>query len=130
MTNQTQFFTEEEVLASVVDILNDGFRGSVFKLTESEIAPSTYLSNPELAENALKEYGIFKALKQVKEYEEEFLGSVETDLTNPEKVANMLYFSIAQPLIYSVVNDAIGSLKILSDADANAVVEFIKNKLN
>ena len=129
MTNQTQFFTEEEVLAAVVDTLEDGFKGDALKLATSEIATlDTYIAGQGSAENVLKEYGIFKALKRVKEYEEECFGFVKTDLTNPEEVASMLYLAIAQPLIHSVVSDAIGSLNILSDADANAVIEFIKNK--
>ena len=131
MTNQTQFFTEEEVLAAVVDTLENGFKGDAFELATSEVATlDSYIVGKESAENALKDFGIFKALKQVKEYEEENFGSVQTDLTNPEDLASMLYLAIAQPLIYSVLTEAIGTLNISTDEEAKSVIEFIKNKSN
>lgn len=44
------------------------------------------------AKEFLNRYGTFDAIARVKDYESEHLGQVYTDLSDPEKVANMLAY--------------------------------------
>ena len=44
----------------------------------------------------LEEYGIFKAIEKVKEYEEFNFGKVTTDLSDPFKLLNMLVYILGE----------------------------------
>lgn len=53
----------------------------------------------------LEEYGIFDAIRKVQEYEKLQFGETITDIADPEKLANMLFYIIGQELIDSSVCD-------------------------
>lgn len=48
------------------------------------------------AKQWLEEYGVFKAIGLVKAYEEMNFGEILTDLSNPEKLANMTAFILGE----------------------------------
>lgn len=51
------------------------------------------------AKQFLEEYGVFEAIGKVTEYEKDNFGEISTDLTSPEKVANMLAYVIGEELL-------------------------------
>lgn len=44
------------------------------------------------AEEFLKQYGIFNAIEEIKQYEQDNFGEVNTDFSDSEKVANMFAY--------------------------------------
>lgn len=53
------------------------------------------------AEQFLNKYGAFKAIGEVQQYEKDNFGEVATDLSSPEKVANMLAYIVGGELLNS-----------------------------
>lgn len=52
------------------------------------------------AEEWLREnYGVFKAIDNIKEYEQDNFGEVTTDLSEPERVVNMLVYIIGEEVL-------------------------------
>jgi hypothetical protein len=49
--------------------------------------------------SALKEYDVFEAIELVQTYEKDMFGEVNTDLSNPENLINMLYYIIGDEVI-------------------------------
>lgn len=52
------------------------------------------------AKEFLKAYDAFEAIEKVQEYEKDHFGEVTTDLSNPEKLVNMLAYVIGEELLY------------------------------
>ena len=46
-----------------------------------------------------KSYGIFEAVEKIREYEQSNFGEVNTDLSSPENVANMLAYILGEELL-------------------------------
>ena len=55
------------------------------------------------AKEALENYDVFDAIEFVKEYETENFGVVNTDLSNPCKIANMLLYILGETLIWDTI---------------------------
>ena len=55
----------------------------------------------------VKHIGVFNAIGEIKEYEESNFGEVNTDLSEPEKVVNML--------VYIAGEEILSNIKALSD---------------
>lgn len=55
-------------------------------------------------EKDLEEYGIFKAIGEIQEWEEANFGGVMTDLGNASAVANMLYYIKGYEFLYEKLN--------------------------
>lgn len=51
-----------------------------------------YIIGTFKAKEALNEYGAYDAIGEIVEYEKDNFGEVLTDVSEPEKVANMLYY--------------------------------------
>jgi len=51
------------------------------------------------AEQELNKYGVFDAIGKIQEYEQDNFGQVITDLTDPEKVLNMLAYIIGEEML-------------------------------
>lgn len=64
-----------------------------------------YIIGTYKAEQALEEYGTFEAIHEVKDYEEENFGEVNTDLSDPEEVANMLAYILGEQLIEEIADE-------------------------
>lgn len=47
----------------------------------------------------LEKYGVFKAIEEIKTYEQDNFGAVNTDFSDPEKVANMISYIIGEELL-------------------------------
>ena len=51
-----------------------------------------YIEGRKEAEKALDQYGVFDAIGEVQQYEQDSFGEIYTNLSNPKAVANMLYY--------------------------------------
>lgn len=91
----TEYFTDDEIKETLLDNL-DGYKGiedyyfdNVF---DDLFNTDYYIIGYKEAEEALQEYGVFKALDEVQEFDVDNFGEWDTDYTDPEKVANMLEY--------------------------------------
>ena len=51
----------------------------------------------------MEEYGIWDAIGKVKTYEEDNFGKIYTDLSDPVKVINMLYYIIGEEVLWEML---------------------------
>lgn len=101
MTATKKYFTREEAINDIIECLEGGYVGYYCDLHDEVFNTGYYIIGTYEAKEALKQYDVFKAIEKVKDYEELNLGEVTTDISDPEKLANMLYYIIG----YDVISD-------------------------
>ena len=104
----TEYFTDDEIRETLLNNL-DGYKGIedyTFEDVFNDLFNSDYyIIGYREAEDALKEYGVFKALEEVQEFDVENFGHWDTDYTDPEKVANILEYIHANEYMQDVLVD-------------------------
>ena len=93
-----QYFTKQEAKDMILDTLRDNPNIDPEQIFENTFNQDYYIIGTKEAEDALynSKWGVFGAIAAITDYENEELGSVNTDLTNPEKIANMLEYMVGQ----------------------------------
>lgn len=128
-------FTKFEILGAIYDYIKElketgtNHIECVNDLFDDIFNSDYYVVGTYKAEKLLNNYadGAFDAINTVKEYEENMLGEVNTDLSDPEKVANMLYYILGEQVFFEVIKgDELGSLD--SD-DINEILDDLKEEL-
>ena len=95
-------FSKKEIIEDILEYLEntDGVYGC--DLHSEVFNTDYYIIGTAKAKEALESYGVFDALNKVQTYEAYEFGEVTTDLTNPEKLANMLYYIESEEYLYSL----------------------------
>ena len=104
MYNSKEKAMREEARAAIIEALRDGYSGYYCDLHNEVFNTDYYIIGTYQAEEALKEYGVFKAIEKVQTYEKENFGEVYTDLSNPEKLINMLFYIIGEEVLYEMMD--------------------------
>lgn len=94
----------EEARAAIIEALKNGYSGFYCDLHNEVFNTSYYIIGTYEAKKALEEYGIWDALEKVQSYEEDNFGKVYTDLSNPEKLVNMLYYIIGEEVLHEMMD--------------------------
>ena len=118
MTLTKQYFTNTEALEDILDVLESGYTGYMEDLHHEVFNTGYYIIGTYQAKQALTEYGVFEAIDTVQEYEDNAFGERYTDVSDPEKLANMLYYIFGEMVIHDLeltdcddVDDAIVRVK-------------------
>ena len=84
----------KEVKEQAIDYLKDNQELETYGCDlHYEIFNTDYFCNSvKDAKNYLENYGVFEAIKEVREYEKFNFGEVTTDISNPVKLINMLVY--------------------------------------
>lgn len=98
MENTKKYFTKNEALADIKNTL-ENYNGYYCDLHNEVFNTEYYIIGTYEAEKALEQYGTFEAIRKIQEYENDNFGEVLTDLSDPEKIANMLYYIIGNEAI-------------------------------
>ena len=104
MYNSKEKAMREEARAAIIEALRDGYSGYYCDLHNEVFNTDYYIIGTYQAEEALKEYGIFKAIEKVQTYEKENFGEVYTDLSDPEKLINMLFYIIGEEVLNEIMD--------------------------
>lgn len=96
------YFTREEALERIKEMIEGGYDGYYCDLHNEVFNMDYYIIDRTEAENALAEYGTFKAIGAVVSYEKDYFGEINTDITKPENVANMLWWIIGAEAIAEI----------------------------
>lgn len=99
MTNVKHDEMRKEAIEAIIECLENGYTGYYCDLHDEVFNTDYYIIGTYEAKNALREYDVFEAIKKVQEYEKFNFGEVYTDLSNPEKLVNMLYYIIGEEVI-------------------------------
>ena len=121
MTLTKQYFTTTEALEDILDVLESGYDGYMEDLHHEVFNTDYYIIGTYTAKQALTEYGVFEAIEKVQNYEQSNFEAVITELSDPEKLANMLYYIIGE----EVIND----LELTDCDDVDEAIKLVKEAL-
>jgi len=99
-----------EALEKIKECLENRYSGMYCDLYEKVFNAETdnYTDGFEDARQALEEFGVFKAIDILMEFEDSDLGAVEIDIFDPEGLVNMLF--------YVIVVNTIAGIKSIDDS--------------
>lgn len=100
---EKQYFTIGEALSDIRDALLNGYDSYMCDLHNEVFNTGHYIIGTHEAKQALEQYGVFKAIEKVVEYEIEQFGSCITKIHDPEKLANMLYYIVGEDAIQELI---------------------------
>ena len=98
MEKSKKYFTKNEALEDIKNTL-ESYNGYYCDLHSEVFNTDYYIIGTYEAEKALEQYGTFEAIRKIQEYENDNFGEVLTDLSDPEKIANMLYYIVGNEAI-------------------------------
>ena len=104
MKNHEEQEMREQAREEIIEALQDGYSGYYSELHNEVFNTDYYIIGTYQAEEALKEYDVFEAIEKVQTYEKDNFGEVYTDLSNPEKLINMLYYIIGEEVLYEMMD--------------------------
>jgi len=104
--NKKELEMRKEAREAIVEALRNGYTGYYCDLHHEVFNTNYYIIGTYKAKKALEEYGIFDAIEKVQEYEIDNFGGVYTDLSDPEKLINMLYYIIGEEVIWEMLGDS------------------------
>ena len=121
----------EEARAAIIEALENRYSGYYCDLHNEVFNTSYYIIGTERAKEALKEYDVFKAIEKVQSYERENFGEIYTDLSDPEKLINALYYIIGEEVLHEMMDGVEvfwDNWDNQADEETNAeILEAIKN---
>ena len=90
---------KREAINDIIEALENGYDGYYCDLHNEVFNTDYYIIGTYKAKEALREYDVFEAIEIVRDYEKDNFGEVYTDLSDPEKLVNMLYYIIGDDVI-------------------------------
>ena len=103
--NKKELEIRKDAREAIIEALRDGYTGYYCDLHHEVFNTGYYIIGTHEAKEALKEYDVFKAIEKVQQYEKNNSGEVYTDLSNPEKLINMLYYIIGEEVLYEMMEN-------------------------
>ena len=94
----------EQAKEAIIETLKEGFDGYYCDLHNEVFNTDYYIIGTYEAKKALEAHGVFDAIEKIKAYEEENFGEIYTDLSNPEKLINMLYYIIGEEVLHEIMD--------------------------
>lgn len=99
MYNKKHEEMKEQAVAEIIEALENNYNGYYCDLHNEVFNTDYYIIGTYQAKEALKEYDVFEAIELVQTYEKEQFGEVYTELSNPEKLLNMVYYIVGDEVI-------------------------------
>ena len=130
MYNNKHLSMKEEAVEAIIEALEDGYSGYYCDLHNEVFNTDYYIIGNYEAKEALREYDVFEAIELVQEYEKNNFGEVYTDLSDPEKLINMVYYIIGEEVISEMyaIEEFEENWNNLSDDETNeAIVAAMKD---
>lgn len=120
-----------EAVETVIDILENGYSGYYCDLANEAFNSDWYIIGTCEAKDALREYDVFDAIELVQTYENDNFGTVYTELGNPEKLINMVWYVIGEDVIAEMNEIEVFSdnWNNVADEETNAaIIKAIREK--
>ncbi len=102
--NKKELEMREEAREAIIEALKDGYDGYYCDLHNEVFNTGYYIIGIYEAKEALREYDVIEALEKVWAYEKDNFGEVYTDLSDPEKLVNMLYYIIGEEMLNEMMD--------------------------
>jgi hypothetical protein len=118
-----------DAIEKLIEYLKEGNRPYTSDLHHNVFNMDYYIIGSSDAEEALEEVGTFKAIKKVQDYEKFNFGEITTDLSDPEKVANMLFYIIGEEILGELTSYKEIQTEKITDEQAASMIEELQNKI-
>ena len=89
----------KDAIENIIDVLADGYSGYYCDLHNEVFNTDYYVSNNTEAKEMLGD-DVYYAIGRIYDYEKDNFGEVYTDLSEPMKIVNMLYYIIGEDVMY------------------------------
>ena len=89
---------EKDALNDIINTLQDGYTGWYADLHHEVFNTEYYVYDNETAKDILGD-NVYDAIGRIYEYEKDNFGEIYTDLSDPKKIVNMLYYIIGEELM-------------------------------
>jgi len=121
----------QEAIEAIIEALENGYSGYYCDLHNEVFNTDYYVVGTYLAKEILKEYDVFEAIELVQTYEREQFGEIYTDLSNPEKLINMVYYIIGDEIIGEMyeIEAFNNNWDNVADDETNAIILEAMNEM-
>lgn len=133
MYNKKHEEMKREAIEAIIEALENGYNGYYCDLHNEVFNTDYYIIGTYQAKEALREYDVFEAIELVQTYEKDNFGEVHTDLSDPEKLINMVYYIVGDEVIGEMYEIDAFNDKWNDEADdeTNAIIiSAMKEKYN
>lgn len=133
MHNKKHAEMKEQAIADIIEALENGYDGYYCDLHNEVFNTDYYIIGTYQAKEALKEYDVFEAIELVQTYEKEQIGEIYTDLSDPEKLINMVYYIVGDEIIGEMydIEEFNDNWTESADEETNGkIIEAMKEKYN
>ena len=133
MYNDKHEEMKQEAIEAIIEALEDGYSGYYCDLHNEVFNTDYYIIGTYEAKEALREYDVFDAIELVQTYEKNNFGEVYTELSDPEKLINMVYYVIGEEVIsemYEIEAFNENWNNVADDETNAAIVEEMKKIFN
>ena len=89
-----------DAVNAIIDCLESGYDGHYCDLHNEVFNMDYYVTGTTEAENILGK-DVFNAIGRIYTYEKDNFGEIYTDLSDPIKIVNVLYYIIGEEIMYS-----------------------------
>mgnify|MGYP000947261550 CR=1 FL=1 len=103
MYNSKEKAMREEAREAIIEALRNGYTGYYCDLHHEVFNTDYYIIGTYEAKKALEEYDVWEAIEKVQTYEKDNFGEVYTDLSDPERLVNMLYYIIGEEVLFEMM---------------------------
>ena len=97
--NKKEKEMREKAREAIIDALEEGYSGYYWDLHNEVFNTNYYTIWTHEAKKELEEFGLWDAIGKVQTYEKDTFGEVYTDLSDPIKLINMLYYIIGEEVL-------------------------------
>lgn len=119
-----EYYTEVEALEDIRNFIIDNYESyNYYEDLHHNVFNFGYYGGLE----ALEEYGVFKAIGEVQQYEMENFGEVFTDLSSPDSISDMLWYIIGEDVVYSLDTWSTG---LMNEEDNDKMIKEIDERLD
>ena len=122
---------KREAIGDIIDALENGYSGYYCDLHNEVFNTDYYIIGTHAAKEALREYDVFDAIELVQEYEKNEFGEIYTDLSDPEKLINMVYYIIGNEVIAEMyeITEFEDNWNNVADDETNAIIIKAMNEM-
>lgn len=131
MYNKKHLEMREQAIADIIERLEDSYSGYYCDLHNEVFNTDWYIIGTYRAKQALNEYDVFDAIELVQTYEKEQFGEISTELSNPEKLINMVYYIIGDEVIAEMneIDEFSDNWNNVADDETNAIIVDAMKKM-
>ena len=104
--NLKEKFMREEARERIINCLKNYYTGYYSELHHEVFNTNYYIIGTWKAKEALMEYDVWDAIEKVQAYEKDNFGEIYTDLSDPVKVINMLFYIIGEEVIWEMLDNS------------------------